>query len=212
MCAIPQRFSCGEKRPPRTPQRNPHRRPHDDDRGFFEDTVYALFANAALAGGDAPAASPAAEEALRQTVPVREVFIKGATPLAEAALARGDLVTARRWADNVVAVVPGWYQIVRADRAGLCMAIAEGEPEQAERDAHEALVVAARTQAYTRVADTFECLARLATDDSNHQHAVRLLGVAKAARQRIGDFRPPDVIGRLRARWVCGRTGGVGAE
>ena len=158
--------------------------------GFFEDTVYALFANAALAGGDAPAASPAAEEALRQTVPAREVFIKGATPLAEAALARGDLVTARRWADNVVAVVPGWYQMLaRTVRA--FVAIAEGEPEQAERDAHEALVVAARTQAYTRVADTFECLARLATDDSNHQHAVRLLGVAKAARQRIGDFRLP---------------------
>ena len=104
--------------------------------------------------------------------------------------ARGDLVTARRWADNVVAVVPGWYQMLaRTVRA--FVAIAEGEPEQAERDAHEALVVAARTQAYTRVADTFECLARLATGDSNHQHAVRLLGVAKAARQRIGDFRLP---------------------
>ena len=48
--------------------------------GFFEDTVYALFANAALAGGDAPAARQAAEEALRHTVPAREVFIRGASP------------------------------------------------------------------------------------------------------------------------------------
>src|SRR5271166_3082094 len=53
--------------------------------GFFEDTVYVLFANAALAGGDAPAARLAAEEALRRTVPTRELFIKGAAPVAEAA-------------------------------------------------------------------------------------------------------------------------------
>ncbi|MGB9222726.1 helix-turn-helix transcriptional regulator, partial [Mycobacterium sp.] len=158
--------------------------------GFFEDTVYALFANAALVGGDAPAASLAAEEALRHTVPARELFIKGATPLAEAALADGDLVTARRWADDVVAVVPGWYQM-QARTVRAFVAIAQGQPEQAERDAHEALAVAARTQAYTRVADTFECLARLAADDGNHQHAVRLLGAAEAARQRIGDFRFP---------------------
>ncbi len=158
--------------------------------GFFEDTVYVYFANAALARGDAPAARQAAEAALRHTVPVREVFIKGAAPLAEAALADGDLVAARRWADDVIAVVPGWYQMLaRTVRA--FVAIARGEPEQAERDAHEALAVAARTQAYTRVADTFECLARLAADGGNHQHAARLLGTAEAARRRIGDFRLP---------------------
>ncbi|MGA9674132.1 MAG: LuxR C-terminal-related transcriptional regulator [Mycobacterium sp.] len=158
--------------------------------GFFEDTVYVLFANAALAGGDAPAARLAAEEALRHTVPTRELFIKGAAPVAEAALADGDLVTARRWADDVVAVVPGWYQML-ARTARAFVAIAQGEPEQAERDAHEALVVAARTQAYTRVADTFECLARLASDDGNHQHAARLLGAADGIRQGMGHVRFP---------------------
>jgi ATP/maltotriose-dependent transcriptional regulator MalT len=158
--------------------------------GFFEDTVYVLFANAAMAGGDAPAASQANEAALRHTVPARQLFVIGVAPLAEAALAGGDLVTARRWADDVVAVVPGWCQMVaRTVRA--FVAIAEGEPEQAERDAHEALAVAARTQAYTRVADTFECLGRLAVDDVNHQHVARLLGAADGIRQRMGNVRFP---------------------
>ncbi|MGO9510735.1 MAG: helix-turn-helix transcriptional regulator [Mycobacterium sp.] len=143
-----------------------------------------------MAGGDAPAAGLASLEALRHTVPARELFIKGSAPVAEAALAVGDLVTARRWADDVVAVVPGWYQIpARTVRA--FVAIAQGEPEQAERDAHEALVVAARTHAYARVADTFECLGRLASDDGSHQHAARLLGAADGIRQRMGHVRFP---------------------
>ena len=71
------------------------------------------------------------------------------------------------------------------------VAIALGEPEHAERDAHDALAVATRMQAYLRVADTLECLARLAADDANHAYAARLLGAADGLRQRMGHARFP---------------------
>lgn len=127
---------------------------------------------------------------MRHTVPVREVYTMTCNPMAEAALAGGDLVAAQRWADDTVAVAPGWTQIL-ARVARSFVAIAQGEPDQAERDAHEALAVTARIQAYMRVADTLECLARLAADDSNHQHAGRLLGAADGIRQRMGHARFP---------------------
>ncbi|BBY06127.1 helix-turn-helix transcriptional regulator [Mycobacterium noviomagense] len=158
--------------------------------GVYRDAVYAVFAQAALAGGDTAAARQACEVAWRHTVPQREVFIRGANPLAEAALACGDLAAARRWADDTVAVVPGWYQMV-ALTARAYVAIAQGEPEQAERDAHEALAIAARTHGYLRLPDTVECLARLAADGANHHNAARLFGAADAIRQRTGQAHFP---------------------
>ena len=158
--------------------------------GVYEDGVYAMLAQAALAGGDAAAARQAAEEALRRTVPAREAFIRSFTPTAEAALACGDLAAARRWADDAVAVVSGWWQMV-ALTVRAVVAIAEGEPERAERDSHDALALAARTQGYLRVDDTLECLARLAADDGNHPYAARLLGAADAIRRRMGHPRLP---------------------
>ena len=110
--------------------------------------------------------------------------------MAEAALACGDLAAARRWADDTVAVVPAWHEMV-ALTARAHIAMAQGEPEQAERDAHDALAVAARTRGYLRVADTLECLVPLAADDGNHPYAARLLGAADAMRQRTGEARSP---------------------
>jgi predicted ATPase/DNA-binding CsgD family transcriptional regulator len=158
--------------------------------GYWADAVNAVYAQALLAAGDAARAREAAEAAWRQTVPLREVFTKSVNPFAETALACGDLITARNWADDCVAVVPGWHQAVaRIVRA--FVSIAQGEPDQAERDAHEALVVAARTQAYLRLPDTLECLARLAVDDGNHPYAARLLGAADGIRQRTAEVRLP---------------------
>jgi DNA-binding CsgD family transcriptional regulator len=111
-------------------------------------------------------------------------------PMAEAALACGDLVAARRWADDTAAVAPGWTRIL-ALVASAFVAIAQGGPDQAERDAHDALAVAARTQGYMRVADTLECLARLAADVDNYSYAARLLGAADGIRQRMGHARFP---------------------
>ncbi|WP_324674713.1 LuxR family transcriptional regulator [Mycobacterium sp. 663a-19] len=158
--------------------------------GQWADAVAAVTAQAALADGDPARARDAAEVAWRLTVPVRELFTRSVNPLGEAALACGDLVSARNWADDCVAVVPGWHQVVaRTVRA--FVAIAQGEPDQAERDAHEALGAAARSQGYLRVADTLECLARLAGDGGNHSYAARLLGAADGVRERMGQARYP---------------------
>jgi predicted ATPase/class 3 adenylate cyclase/DNA-binding NarL/FixJ family response regulator len=155
---------------------------------FHRDAVYVVFAHAALAGGDSAAARQACEAA--HTVAQREVYIRSVNPLAEAALAGDDLAAARRWADDTVAVVPGCYKMW-ALTARAYVAIAQGEPEQAERDAHEALAIAARTRGYLRLPDTVECLARLTADATNHHNAARLFGAADAIRQRTGQARFP---------------------
>lgn len=110
--------------------------------------------------------------------------------LAEAALACGDLAAARRCADDTVAVVPGWHRMV-ALTARAFVALAQDEPDQADRDAHDALEIAARTEGYLRVPDTLECLARLAADGSNHRYASRLLGAAEAIQTRTGEVLFP---------------------
>jgi hypothetical protein len=106
----------------------------------------------------------------------------------EALLACGELVATRRWADDTVAMVPGWHKMV-ALMARAHIALAQAEPEQAERDAHDALVIAAHTHGYLRLPDIVECLARLAAGDGNNQNAARLFGAADAVRQRIGVAR-----------------------
>ncbi|BBZ71635.1 transcriptional regulator [Mycobacterium paraseoulense] len=158
--------------------------------GFYGDTVYGVLATAALADGDATRARQDAEEAWRRTVPEREAFARCYNPMAEAALACGDLVAARDWADRTVALVPGCHQAPALTTRAF-IAMGQGEPEQAERDAHDALTVAARTQGYLRLGDTLECLARLAVDDGHDPYAARLLGAADALRQRMGHVRFP---------------------
>ena len=71
------------------------------------------------------------------------------------------------------------------------IALAQGEPEQAERDAHDALVIAAHTHGFLRLPDIVECLARLVAGDGNHQNAARLFGAANAIRHQIGVVRFP---------------------
>ena len=68
------------------------------------------------------------------------------------------------------------------------VAIAEGDREEAERDAHDALACAASCGVYLHLADILECLADLARDADNQQ-AARLFGAAEAFRQRMGIVR-----------------------
>jgi hypothetical protein len=158
--------------------------------GFHEDTAYVSLASAALAAGDAAAAKRACDAAWQHTYPLKELFTRSIVPMADAALGCGDLVAARRWADESIAVVSGFHQVL-ALTARARVALAQAEPDQAERDAHDALTVAARTQGYLRVADNLECLARLAAYDGNHPHAARLLGAGDGIRQRTGEARYP---------------------
>ncbi len=162
----------------------------DSVGGMTEDTVNGAFAHVALVEGDAEAAKRAAQEALRHSVPDREAFTRSVAPLSEALLGCGDLVAARRWADETVPLVPGTFKIT-ALTVRAFIALAQSEPAQAERDVHDALTVAVRTQGYMRVPDTLECLARLASGEGNVAYATRLLGAVQGIRQRNGYTRFP---------------------
>jgi DNA-binding CsgD family transcriptional regulator len=142
----------------------------------------------ALAAGDAPTALDASEVAWRHlslrpgTAPIERAFS------AQAALAGGDLIAARRWADDAVSTTTGWHLVVALTTRAR-VAIAQGEPEQAECDAHDALAIAASMQAYLGIADILECLGTLAGDVGSHREATRLFGAAHGIRQRIGAVR-----------------------
>ena len=107
---------------------------------------------------------------------------------AEAALAGGDLVAARRCADDAVSTTTGaFWSDPLTTRARV--AIAQGEPDQAERDAHDALARAAEDEAYLFIPDILECLAALAGEAGSHREAAGLFGAAGAIRQRMGAVR-----------------------
>jgi DNA-binding CsgD family transcriptional regulator len=109
-------------------------------------------------------------------------------PMAEVALARGDLVVARRWADDVVSTAAGWH-LASALTTRARVAIAQEEPEQADRNAYDALACAAGVAAYQGIPDILECLAGLAADTGSHREAARLFGASEAIRQRSGAVR-----------------------
>jgi DNA-binding CsgD family transcriptional regulator len=69
------------------------------------------------------------------------------------------------------------------------VASAQGEPDQAERDAHDALEYAADIEAYLQIPDILECLGALAGEAGSHRDAARLFGAAEAIRQRMGAVR-----------------------
>jgi predicted ATPase/class 3 adenylate cyclase/DNA-binding CsgD family transcriptional regulator len=144
---------------------------------------------AALAAGDFAAAHEAREAALQFPI----VVSGGAAGLrriwnAEAALADRDLAAARRWADEAASTTTGWW-LMSALTARARVAIAAVEPDQAERDAHDALVCAADLGAHFGVPDVLECLAALAGQDDSHREATRLFAAAESIRQRMGAVR-----------------------
>jgi predicted ATPase/class 3 adenylate cyclase/DNA-binding CsgD family transcriptional regulator len=156
--------------------------------GFYPGLANAGLTVATLAAGDVAAA----DDAITAGWPHLSIQPKMAAIwiayTAQAALARGDLTAARHWADEAVAATSGWHQsLALTTRAGI--AIAQGEPEQADRDAHDSLANAARTRAYGVPPDTLECLALLAVAAGSHQEAARLFGAADAIRQRSGHVR-----------------------
>jgi predicted ATPase/class 3 adenylate cyclase/DNA-binding CsgD family transcriptional regulator len=155
--------------------------------GIFAGIAYAALAGAALAAGDAATAQDAIEawphlSALPQTEATRRAIS------ALAALAGGDLLAARCWADEAVTSTTGYY-LSAALLARAQVAIAQGEPDQGERDAHDALACAADVEAYLLIPDILECLAGLAGDSGSHREATRLFGAAHAVRERRGAVR-----------------------
>ena len=69
--------------------------------------------------------------------------------------------------------------------------MAQGENEQAERDGHAALALAADTGAFLHVPEALEVLGGRPSDEDNHRHAARLFGAAAAIRAAMGVVRLP---------------------
>jgi predicted ATPase/class 3 adenylate cyclase/DNA-binding CsgD family transcriptional regulator len=156
---------------------------------YFQGLGHAASATAALAAGDVSAAHDASERAWQHfhMAQPQSATAQRAFNAVEVALAEGELVPARRWADEAVEVAAGWH-LVAALLARARVANADGDREAAERDAHDALACAADCGAYQPVAGILECLADLARD-ADSQQAARLFGAAEAFRQRTGMVR-----------------------
>jgi predicted ATPase/class 3 adenylate cyclase len=108
--------------------------------------------------------------------------------LGHAALAVGDLVVARRWADAAVTgSVNCFLMLGLTTRARV--AIAQGDTDVAKSDAHGALALGTEIGAYLLVPDALECLADLSRNAGEYQVAARLFGAADAARRRMGVVR-----------------------
>jgi DNA-binding CsgD family transcriptional regulator len=157
--------------------------------GFFPGLAHVGLTAAALAAGDVAAA----DDAIAAGLPYLSIQPKQAAIwiayAAQAALARGDLIAARRLADEAVAATSGFHlSLALTTRAGV--AIAQGEPEQAGRDAHDALATAVSAgTSGAATPETLECLAALAVAAGSHHEAARLFGAADAIRQRGGFVR-----------------------
>jgi predicted ATPase/class 3 adenylate cyclase len=156
--------------------------------GLAAGLGYSALRSIALAAGDSAAAMSNSENAWQLIRVAPDTGAVNVSPLAQAALSAGDVATARRWADQAVAGTNGWHRSsALAVRARV--ALAEGTPDLAEQDAHEALAIASGVKAYLAVADTLECLAQSAMGSEGQGEAARLFGAADAIRQRTGEVR-----------------------
>jgi predicted ATPase/class 3 adenylate cyclase/DNA-binding CsgD family transcriptional regulator len=157
--------------------------------GVFEGLAYSPLAVAALAAGDVAAAATATAVAEDRLGVQRALsLVSNFNPTAAVALALGEVIEARRRADEAVAVaVGGGMAMALTTRARV--ANAQGESEQAERDAREALAVAAATDAHLATPDALECLAGVVGVSGNHVESARLYGAADAVRRVTGIVR-----------------------
>jgi DNA-binding CsgD family transcriptional regulator len=89
---------------------------------------------------------------------------------------------------DAVTTTTGFYRMLALTTRAR-VAIAQGEPEQGERDAHDGLALGAGIKAYLLIPDILECLAALAGDAGSHREAARLFGATEAIRQRMGAVR-----------------------
>jgi predicted ATPase/class 3 adenylate cyclase/DNA-binding CsgD family transcriptional regulator len=149
---------------------------------------YSALAAAALAAGDVATARDACEAAAPHMSALPAVAATRRVISAYAALADGDLIVARRWADEAASTATG-SRLMMALTVRAQVAIAAGQPDQAESDAHDALACGAEIKAHLIIPDVLECLAFLASDAGSYREAGRLFGAAHAARLRMGAVR-----------------------
>jgi DNA-binding CsgD family transcriptional regulator len=150
--------------------------------------AYIALAAAGLADGDVAAARDACEAAGAHASGLAAMGVTQRSISAHVALAEGDLTAARRRADEAVPAATG-FRLMLALTVRARVAITAGEPDQAERDAHDALAVGGEIKAHLSVPDILDCLAVLAGDGGNDREATRLFGAAHAMRVRMGMVR-----------------------
>jgi predicted ATPase/class 3 adenylate cyclase/DNA-binding CsgD family transcriptional regulator len=157
--------------------------------GLTASVGYFASGNAALAAGDVETALEATAAAWEHGSFAPGMAVHLRPYIALATLAGGDLIAARRWADDAVTTATGWAPLMRALTTRARVAIAQGEFEQAERDAHDALATVPESFPHGGTSDTLECLAALAVDAGSHRDAARLFGAADAIQQHTGVVR-----------------------
>jgi predicted ATPase/class 3 adenylate cyclase/DNA-binding CsgD family transcriptional regulator len=150
--------------------------------------AYCALAAAGLADGDVAAARQACDAAAPHMSGLVAMGVTQRSMSAHVALADGDLTAARRLVEEAVATASG-YRLVLALTVRARVAIAAGEPDQAERDAHDALAISDEIKAHGCVPDALDCLAVVASGAGNHRDAARLFGAAHAMRGRMGAVR-----------------------
>jgi len=143
----------------------------------------------ALAAGDVATAQDAAEMAWQHFSALPLSATLACANKAQAALAGGDLVTARQCADDAVSTMTGVIMLEDALTTRCRVAIAQGESELAERAGHDALAHAAEIGTYLFIPDILECLGMLAGEAGSHREAARLFGATHAMRERFTSVR-----------------------
>ena len=126
---------------------------------YYDQVCYGQLAITRLAAGDAAAAWEASRAAERDSKwqPMTTGLFIGYAALS--ALRCGDLKAAQRLANEAVSMTRGVYSsLALANRARVEIEL--GDPEQAERDAYDALELAAEGRAPLLVPDILELLAR----------------------------------------------------
>jgi predicted ATPase/class 3 adenylate cyclase/DNA-binding CsgD family transcriptional regulator len=149
---------------------------------------HSALAATALAAGDVALAHSAGRAAWQHLGVQPATAATTCHRNAEAELAGGDLTEARRCADAGVDTTTGWHQMMALTTRAR-VAIAQGQPDQAQRDAHDALAIATEINGQAGIPDILECLAELLCGAGSHHDAARLYGAADAIRRRIGVVR-----------------------
>ncbi|MGO4446105.1 LuxR C-terminal-related transcriptional regulator [Mycobacterium sp. 2YAF39] len=147
---------------------------------------HAGLALVAAAEGDTRTAHREAELAWPQPGIQRDTVV--ITILALTTLQVGDIVTARQLADEAVSQMSGWHRSM-ALNVRARVALAEGRPDLAETDVHDALTSAVEVQIRHSVPDILELRAALACGSGSHQEAARLFGAADSLRRRTGEVQ-----------------------
>jgi predicted ATPase/class 3 adenylate cyclase len=160
----------------------------DELGGFFAGCGQMFAGWSALAAGDVAATKHAYEigwPIVSVHGPACSVFMSWR---AELALAMGDLGEARGWAERAVNVTRGWH-LATALTTRSRVALAEGEIEQAERDAYDALAIDANIGAHVLAPEVVEILGHLRALSGSHREAARLFGASGSWWRRIGAVR-----------------------